>query len=75
MTWNYRVMRNQEETEISYAIYEVFYAEDGVTVKSWMQHPVSIWAETSEGINWMLDKMKEAYEKPILCHETGLEVV
>lgn len=74
MTWNYRVMRNQEETEISYAVYEVYYGSDDITVKSWMQNPITMWAETPEGIDWMLDKIKEAYLKPILCHKTGLEV-
>jgi hypothetical protein len=64
MTWNYRVMKRAEH----YAIYEVFYNEDG-TIKGYSAEPVHPRGETPDELAEEVTRYAAALEKPALNHE------
>lgn len=72
MTWNYRVIRTEEEGEHVYAIHECQYADKGDTIPgSWTEEPVCVLSETRTGLFWVLSVMTEAVAKPILEERDG----
>jgi hypothetical protein len=79
VSWNYRVMKHREKHPLHeknkkvfpefveyFAIHEVFYHENEL---GWTKEPVDFSSETFDGLQWQLDKIKEALEKPILDYE------
>jgi hypothetical protein len=64
MSWNYRVLQNEN----SVAIYEVYYDENGEPHSCTMS-PVSPLAEDVEGLKKDLEKMEQAFDKPVLEYE------
>ena len=74
MSWNYRVIRKtykKKETlleEECFNIHEVYYDKEGYII-SLTKNPVSVGAESLEGLEWVLSKMKEALDKPVLDYE------
>jgi hypothetical protein len=73
MHWNYRVVKRQFKTltgedEIEYAIHEAYYDEDkkpnGVT-----ENAVTVHAESKESLRWVLEKMIESLDKPVLDYD------
>lgn len=80
MIWNYRVMRahekipNASNSETYYAIYEVYYAEDG-SITNWTQDASgSPFGATLEEMSNDLAWIMTALTKPVLDYETGKEV-
>ncbi|MDP3987307.1 MAG: hypothetical protein Q8P81_03725 [Nanoarchaeota archaeon] len=74
MHWNYRVIKRvvkykgrdgNELREDFYAIYEVFYEEDGMPT-SWSESPMHIQGESLEELKHDHDLYKRALEKPVL---------
>jgi hypothetical protein len=65
--WNYRLLAHQEFNGVAFAIHEVYYDDNGNEV-SYTENGVPVLSETSDGIIWVLDRMKEAADKPILWH-------
>lgn len=79
MTWNYRVMRSDYTypepdddgnpiTETSFAIHEVYYSTDGNPI-SHTVNAVSVTSQSIDGLDWVLDRMREAISKPVLTAE------
>ena len=82
MGWNYRVMRHSSrnektgEEEVWLGIHEVYYRDDDVddlTVDvnetGYTVEPVRVTADDVEGLRWVLEKMSEALDKPVLNFE------
>ena len=77
MSWNYRVVKTVTkiplgDTDISYGIYEVYYDENGdiVNISESLAHPIS---DDLEGLQWNLERMREACKKPVIDYNTGEE--
>ena len=68
MSWNHRILAHKDGDETYYQIHEVYYDKNG-NPESYTANGVSVGAESLEGINWVLDKMKECVNKPILSIE------
>jgi len=65
MSWNHRILAHKDGDRMYFQIHEVYYDKDG-NADSYTAKGVSVGAESLEGINWVLDKMKECTNKPIL---------
>lgn len=65
MSWNYRILAHQSEEEIHLQVHEVYYNDEGQP-NGYTENGVAVGAEDLKGIEWVLDKMKECSEKPIL---------
>ena len=65
MGWNHRILAHKDGDEMYLQIHEVFYDEGGKP-KSYTTNGVTVGAESLNGVNWVLDKMKECTAKPIL---------
>jgi hypothetical protein len=65
MTWNYRVMRKDEQ----FAIHEVFYADDG-SVQGYSEEPVFPRAASLELLAEELKRYAQAVEEPVLPYAT-----
>ena len=69
MSWNYRVMKRKikgaDYEEEFYAIYEVYYEDDG-SIKAWTEKPVSIQGETLEELKNDLGYYSKALKEPVL---------
>ncbi len=64
--WNYRVIRHEHNGETWMEIHEVYYDGNDVVV-SYSEFPASVSSsEGVDGLKWVLDKMKECLEKPVL---------
>jgi hypothetical protein len=74
MSWTYRVIRVRNETSesgYSFAIHEVYYSENSGTPRSWTENPVDVSAEDPGGLQWVLDRMRDALNRPILEERDG----
>lgn len=72
--WNYRVLAKKVGNEIEYGLYEVYYDdEDNPTSCSTNScNPLCYSSEGNEPIeslNWILEVMKKALEKPIIDYD------
>lgn len=65
MSWNYRLMAQEQDGEIFLQIHEVYY-DDNKVPHLYSEEGVSIFSESVEGVKWVLEKMSEATTKPIL---------
>lgn len=61
MTWNHRVLKTADE----FVIREVYYRQDG-TVEGWAAGPATPSAETMEGLQWVIERYREALKKPVI---------
>jgi hypothetical protein len=69
MTWNYRVVRHVgADSNQSYAFHEVYYRDEVVQTIS--EESVCPSAETIEELMADFERMKEAFDKPVLDFET-----
>jgi len=68
MTWNHRVIRILDtDGTYYYAIHECFYTSKRSKLPhSWTADAVSVGSDTTDGLLWVLQKMKEAVAKPAL---------
>jgi len=62
MSWNYRVI----EIDGVRGMHEVYYYDPDDKVEFYTESPVRLLWEPSEDPQWILDKMKEALDKPVL---------
>jgi len=71
--WNYRILARKVESEVQFAIYEVHYEDDvpvACTEKCMTPMGFNIELEDPvESIQWQLDAMKLACEKPVLDYD------
>lgn len=65
--------KDEDELEITYAIHEVYYDEDGV-VANWTTLPTGILSDTAD-FSGVLKKLEDACKKPTLEYDTGKELV
>ena len=65
MGWNHRILAHKDGDDWFFKIHEVYYNEKGEP-NSYTANGVSVGAESIEGVNWVLDKMRESANKPIL---------
>ena len=67
-SWNHRVvdMTAENEGDPLFEIREVFYNRDGIPVG---HGGPSVMSETMEGLREVVDRMKEALERPVLKPE------
>tara|TARA_R110001632_G_scaffold51400_1_gene128130 strand:+ start:8251 stop:8493 length:243 start_codon:yes stop_codon:yes gene_type:complete len=63
--WNHRILAHKDGDEMYFQIHEVYYDKDGKP-DGYTANAVSVGAESLDGIKWVLDKMKECVNKPIL---------
>lgn len=80
--WNHRVVRRvfhpgTDKEQVDYAIHEAHYNEKGASSGrcSITLDPVAVSSsEGLEGLRWVLTKMLEALDKPVLDYETREEI-
>lgn len=77
MSWNYRVIRFDEECGPVYEIYECYYSRKGETIPTrWTEEPAHLISETRNGLLFSLSMMAEAVSHPVLeIHEGRLREV
>jgi hypothetical protein len=62
MSWNYRVVRTKfPNGEEIFGIHEMYYDPDAPTVD-----PVPIFSDSIDGLRSVLDRMREALDKPVI---------
>lgn len=79
MSWNYRVLKHREkhphyeknkgvfpEFVEYFAVHEVYYHDDKL---GYTKEPISLSSEDMEGLEWQIEKIREALKKPILDYE------
>lgn len=64
--WNYRVIKDED----GFSIREVYYKDEAP--EAWSARPMYPCGETSEELNADLDRMREAFNKPILVEKNEL---
>jgi hypothetical protein len=65
MTWNYRVVRVEEEGYDRYQLYEVYYDDDG-KLEGMTENSMHPYGESVEELQNDLEYMMEALRKPVL---------
>ena len=65
MTWNHRILAHKDGNDWCFQIHEVYYNNQGKPI-SYTDKAVGVSAESIKGLHWVLDKMKECINKPIL---------
>ena len=58
------IKKRQEDDEVEFGIYEVYYTDDEVT--GFTKHPVKLCGEDIESLKWSLNQMLECLEEEIL---------
>lgn len=64
MSWNHRIYFDGEV----YGIHETHYNENGKPYAI-TEEPITISADTIEGLEWQLNKIKKCFEKPVLTKD------
>lgn len=67
--WNFRIVKKLDGENQSFGIHEVHYDEYGVP-KSVTENPISFFTETYHGLQWNLDRITEAFDKPVLDYDS-----
>lgn len=68
MTWNYRIMKRQIGSFVSYDVHEVYYNADG-SIKAWTENSIKPSGETIEELKEDFSMQLRAFEKPILDYD------
>jgi hypothetical protein len=68
MSWNHRILAHKAREDWFFQIHEVYYEKNGIPY-GYTKDGVSVGAESVEGIHWVLDRMRECANKPILSAE------
>ena len=80
MSWNHRVVRRElpaaeagaADATHEYSIREAYYGLGGDPQSvSWTANPIAPYGESLEGLRWVLEKMLEALDKPILDEQAS----
>jgi hypothetical protein len=76
MSWNYRVIKNRPDTFMTercmYTINDVYYDDNQDIVNVGRESPVI--GDDIEELKWVLQKMLQACDKPVIDYDTGEEV-
>ena len=65
MSWNHRILAHENGNDMFFQIHEVYYDKSGKP-DSYTKNGVSVGAESLEGMKWVLKKMKDCVNKPVL---------
>ncbi len=65
MSWNHRLLAHKDGEDYYYQIHEVYYDEKGKP-NGYTERGISVGGDNLEGVNWVLDRMRECLNKPIL---------
>jgi hypothetical protein len=65
MTWNYRIIKHQEEKRAYYAIHEVLY-DDKERITSWTENPIDVIGDNKNDIMSILKQMTSDCKTPVL---------
>lgn len=65
MKWNHRVIKHVNKIETYYQIHEVYYDDDG-KVTAMTENAVAPFGETTDELEWELNRMLDALKKPVL---------
>lgn len=65
MTWNYRIIKHEENNEFYYMIHEVFYNNKGKS-DSWTKEGIAPFGETLFMLKKDYKQMAEAFSHPVL---------
>ncbi len=73
MSWDYRVIEFVDPSgDLWRGIFEVFYDERG-RPRQYSENPACVQSSDSDGnekaLEWVLDRMREALEKPVLVEQ------
>lgn len=68
MTWNYRIIKHEENGETYYAIHEVYYDKNGKP-EAVTKESIAAQDDTPEGIKQQLEWMLLALKEPTLNYE------
>ena len=68
MSWNHRLMRHKEDGEEYLEMHECYYNKAG-QITRWTTNSVTPGSETVKGVNWNLNRMREAVKKPVLEYD------
>jgi hypothetical protein len=72
MSWNYRIIRSVVEAdEVTYALHECYYGNNGDAIPTWTSEPANVLAETRAGLLWVLSVMTEALARPVFEVKDG----
>lgn len=67
MSWNYRMTRTDTgDGEYVYAVREVYYYDDNVSIRGWTDRPVSLIGESPEDIESDLRFIWGVFQKPVI---------
>jgi hypothetical protein len=63
--YNHRILATQYKDEIDFTIHEVYYDDNGIP-NGYTESGVPVSSDSIEGIKWVLERMTECVNKPIL---------
>jgi hypothetical protein len=78
MSWSYRVVKYVTkiplgDTDISYAIHEV-YTDENEDIVNISEKPSYVIGDDTESLKWQLERMMEACKRPVIDYNTGEEL-
>lgn len=65
--WNYRVLAHESGDSLIFRIHEVYYDDNDIP-NGYIDEEKQISSEDLKGLKWTINKMKEAFKKPVLWH-------
>ena len=66
-TWNHRVLAQTEGDGIYFQIHEVYYDNEGKP-DGFTKDGISVGGDSLESLSWVLERMKECLDKPVLSY-------
>jgi len=66
-TWNHRVLAQREGDGIYFQIHEVYYDNEGKP-DGFTKEGISVGGDSLESLSWVLERMKECLDKPVLSY-------
>lgn len=69
MTWNHRVCKKTEGTDVLFGFHEAYYNKAG-EVAAITAEPIRIFSESVEDLQIILDRLAIAMSKPVLDMDT-----
>ena len=69
MSWNFRVVKRNYSRDVilpTYQIHEVYYEEDGETIRFCSSHGIDPFGESYDELKENMHQMAEAFHKPVV---------
>jgi hypothetical protein len=68
MSFNLRVLATEHNNELYYSVRDVYYNSDGLP-NGYSGNPITVSAESLDGLEWLCEKITECLEKPVLWED------